>query len=322
MVYSGSVTQTKKTILFNNKQIVVKSTLWGERGNAAHGNFWSKYGRFYGDSSGQYLRGTSSWYIYSQPPKNYYQPMLLADRYFSECIEYRSGDLYADTRPLELRATSDTASITAETYPHPPGYITPLGLIASMPSPGTMFLSQSQFPGTPPFRARLPQSRDGSPRGVRYFRQAPSAMDTDENEIHPVTPRSFEMVDGENAVLPSGNGTPYTPYSPRSPRSPSSPGGSHENVGSNHEAYSLHLTENSLIATAVMRLNNRKPIDGDEIIPEEHECVICRTSRKTHVFVPCGHLCVCVDCAEITTSLSKTCPICRKESTNIMQVFT
>ena len=46
------------------------------------------------------------------------------------------------------------------------------------------------------------------------------------------------------------------------PESPSSPSRSYDSDDSNYEAYSLHLTENSLIATAVMKLNNRTPIDG------------------------------------------------------------
>ena len=320
MVYSGSVIQTQRTLLLNNVKMVFKSSLWGERGNQAHGEFWSRYGRFYGDSSGQYLRGTSSWYVYSQPPKNYYQPMLLAERCFSECFEYHSGDFYADTRPLELRTTSDTAFVTAETYPHPPGYISPLGLTASMPNPDTMLLSQSQFPGTPPLRARLPQSHDGSPRGIRYLQQAPSEMDIDQMQHYPVTPSSMHwhdsmIITGQSAGLMDGMMSPHTPDNPYSP------GGSYEGGRSDFEEYSLHLSENSLIATAVVKLNNRTPVDGDEFIQQEHECVICKTSRKTHIFVPCGHLCVCVDCAEITMTVSKTCPLCRKASTGIMQVF-
>ena len=303
MVYSGSVIQTKRTLLMNNVQMVFKSSLWGERGNQAHGEFWSRHGRFYGDSSGQYLRGTSSWYMYSQPPKNYYKPILLADRCFSECFEYHSGDVYRDTRPLDLRDTADTASITQETYPHPPGYITPAGLTA------TIFFPQSDG---------MPHSRDGSPRGIQYFRQAPS----DPMQYSPETPSSNDLVfNEENAGLTAGMMSPRTPRSPSYTHTPLDHGENYEGGDSNYEAYSLHLTENSLIAAAVMKLNNRTPIDGDEIIPQEHECVICKTCRKTHIFVPCGHLCVCVDCAEITMTVSKTCPICRKASTGIMQVF-
>ena len=151
---------------------------------------------------------------------------------------------------------------------------------------------------------------------ARHFRHAPSAMDTDEIEMHLTTTNSLHRI-----VDDGWNLSPDSPRSPPTPPSPPSHGTSYENVVSNHEAYSLHLTENSLIATAVMKLNNCQPIDGDEIIQEGHECVICRTSRKTHVLVPCGHLCVCVNCAEITMTLSNACPICRKQSTSIMQVF-
>lgn len=41
----------------------------------------------------------------------------------------------------------------------------------------------------------------------------------------------------------------------------------------------------------------------------ENECVIC-LGVKTHVLVPCGHFCLCHDCARDIVSKSKKCPLC------------
>lgn len=48
---------------------------------------------------------------------------------------------------------------------------------------------------------------------------------------------------------------------------------------------------------------------------ESLDCIICLTEKKNTVVMPCGHLCVCKDCA-VTLAKSKTgtdCPVCRKK---------
>lgn len=46
-------------------------------------------------------------------------------------------------------------------------------------------------------------------------------------------------------------------------------------------------------------------------------CVLCMDASKTHIFVPCGHLSVCEDCAAGQTR----CPVCRAESTCVIKAF-
>ena len=52
-------------------------------------------------------------------------------------------------------------------------------------------------------------------------------------------------------------------------------------------------------------------------------CVICGESPKTHLFDPCGHLCVCQSCADHVMRNPSTafCPICRVPSAKTIRVY-
>ena len=47
-------------------------------------------------------------------------------------------------------------------------------------------------------------------------------------------------------------------------------------------------------------------------------CSLCFVGTKTHLAVPCGHLCVCESCA---TSLNLKCPICRATASLVMRAY-
>jgi len=50
----------------------------------------------------------------------------------------------------------------------------------------------------------------------------------------------------------------------------------------------------------------------DKIYEEESpDCVICMDNPHNVVIVPCGHYCLCNDCALILEKTSKKCPMCR-----------
>lgn len=52
-------------------------------------------------------------------------------------------------------------------------------------------------------------------------------------------------------------------------------------------------------------------------------CVVCLDGRCTHVFVPCGHLCICSSCADMVTQTDlQECPMCRVPSQSVMRVYT
>ena len=54
---------------------------------------------------------------------------------------------------------------------------------------------------------------------------------------------------------------------------------------------------------------------------EANMCSVCISNAKTHCFVPCGHVCVCSDCAANSRSFNGKCPICRAKFTLIFRPF-
>ena len=55
---------------------------------------------------------------------------------------------------------------------------------------------------------------------------------------------------------------------------------------------------------------------------QSKECVICMHESRSHILIPCGHMCVCSSCAEgLKKARSRDCPICRKKIRQIVQVF-
>lgn len=59
------------------------------------------------------------------------------------------------------------------------------------------------------------------------------------------------------------------------------------------------------------RLNN---VEG------KRECVICLDANITMAFMPCGHMCVCKECAEKYIHAAP-CPICRKPVGSYVEIF-
>ena len=48
-------------------------------------------------------------------------------------------------------------------------------------------------------------------------------------------------------------------------------------------------------------------------------CCVCLDARRTHCFIPCGHLCVCLACA--TSLFGGPCPVCRVPCEQAVKVF-
>jgi len=50
------------------------------------------------------------------------------------------------------------------------------------------------------------------------------------------------------------------------------------------------------------------------------DCVICRSEAKDTVFIPCRHLCICSQCAQVLKYQSNKCPICRSSVRSMLSV--
>ncbi len=60
-------------------------------------------------------------------------------------------------------------------------------------------------------------------------------------------------------------------------------------------------------------------IEHDDIIKNNFktdECCVCLSTNPEVIFVPCAHLCSCMECGQ---QLSK-CPLCRRQITNRINV--
>lgn len=57
-------------------------------------------------------------------------------------------------------------------------------------------------------------------------------------------------------------------------------------------------------------VNDIYGIDHTSTAPPD-ECVICMTEMRDTVVIPCRHLCICHQCAQVLHFQSNKCPICR-----------
>ncbi|UJR08339.1 hypothetical protein I4U23_012610 [Adineta vaga] len=88
----------------------------------------------------------------------------------------------------------------------------------------------------------------------------------------------------------------------------------HSNDIDDDLSFPTHLDKRSLRPSYArfMRRKLQQDLNNDSCL-----CIICLNERKTVVLLPCRHLCVCVCCSK---KLS-TCPICRNEIENLLEVF-
>lgn len=68
------------------------------------------------------------------------------------------------------------------------------------------------------------------------------------------------------------------------------------------------------------RISERKLEGQDQQTEDESQaCVICMDNRKCCAMIPCGHVCLCIECAN--EFRSKSCPICRMTVDKINRIF-
>ena len=59
---------------------------------------------------------------------------------------------------------------------------------------------------------------------------------------------------------------------------------------------------------------------GPPAVAPGRRCVICLSAEKTHLILPCGHKCLCAECARKTFLMQK-CPVCRGPAYRVVRVY-
>ena len=67
--------------------------------------------------------------------------------------------------------------------------------------------------------------------------------------------------------------------------------------------------------------SERRDTNEEEAKTSTGECIVCLAAPRTHVFVPCGHACVCKSCSSRVMERRKVCPTCNQPSTMAIEVF-
>ena len=74
-----------------------------------------------------------------------------------------------------------------------------------------------------------------------------------------------------------------------------------------HDREQARLAEELEEALAASRRSRRQRV-RDKDLREQELCVVCRTNPREIILLPCGHVCLCEDCAD---DINNDCPICR-----------
>jgi hypothetical protein len=62
-------------------------------------------------------------------------------------------------------------------------------------------------------------------------------------------------------------------------------------------------------------------INMEEKGAERQDCVICINARPDTLFLPCRHMCICVECASTMLAGDGKCPLCRQTFTSMMSIM-
>ena len=79
-------------------------------------------------------------------------------------------------------------------------------------------------------------------------------------------------------------------------------------------------TEGSLAfdqASSISSNSSSSPSSSDSEISDEKLCIICCDKERSIVFLPCGHLSACANCAVVFTN----CPNCRGQIEGLVRVY-
>ena len=70
-------------------------------------------------------------------------------------------------------------------------------------------------------------------------------------------------------------------------------------------------------ASSISSNSSSSPSSSDSEISDEKLCIICCDKERSIVFLPCGHLSACANCAVVFTN----CPNCRGQIEGLVRVY-
>ena len=97
-----------------------------------------------------------------------------------------------------------------------------------------------------------------------------------------------------------------------------------EEILDREDAYVLLHERKEVLASEVNAQRGALELLEEERISRDGVCCICQASPATCVMVPCGHWCICDTCGKRAHQgfrEERTCPLCRKQVDQVVQIF-
>jgi hypothetical protein len=81
----------------------------------------------------------------------------------------------------------------------------------------------------------------------------------------------------------------------------------------------LDSSEKNKTKSGLAETQNMKDVatETHDVKVDEKLCVVCLDENKSHLCVPCGHLCLCLRCG----GSLKVCPLCRTRIDRVVKVY-
>ena len=177
-------------------------------------------------------------------------------------------------------------------------------------------------------RDLLARLRSDSEEAVDAIKKQRDAAKENARKAKKATNRAARGVASPSSPEPAAPSSPE-PAAPPPPAPPSSPTSEPQDwvaMAAEVEVAMREAAEEKLainMAADLAEAMARSLLDdkgSEPEIPEAKQCVICLDDVKSHACVPCGHLCMCANCAADERK-NRTCPLCRKAVREMMRVF-
>ena len=72
----------------------------------------------------------------------------------------------------------------------------------------------------------------------------------------------------------------------------------------------------SQFTDSIINLKSSNKVEPENLL---NDCIVCHNNLRESIFYPCGHRCVCYNCAVLLFEVNKKCPKCNKEAKCIIR---